>query len=213
MDIDRDLFKKFEKNLIPPTLRIYRWKAPCISVGYFQRIEGTIDHEKGRELGIDIVKRPTGGGILLHNEVEVTYSIVASLNGDMIDAYKRISQAVISGLKKLGINAELSANKNSGFTELCYSFPASYEITFQGKKLVGAAQRKGRRGFLQQGSIFVENDMEKLFSVLKNKNNEPVKVTSIKEILGKVPDFKKMKDCLISGFKEAIRIDSHLSHP
>lgn len=193
MDIDRNLFRQFERDGLPPTLRIYRWKTPCISVGYSQSIESKINSERCGGLGLDVVKRPTGGGILLHNEVEITYSVVANLGNNMLDSYKLISQAIIVGLKKLGIEAELSKRKKQKFTELCYSYPASHEVTVHGRKLVGSAQRRGRCGFLQQGSVFVEG--------------VPLPAISIKEILGRVPGFEELSQALIAGFKEVLSVN------
>src|SRR3990167_7314802 len=106
-------------------------------------------------LGWDIVKRPTGGGIVFHNEAEVTYSIVTEIGNPLlpkglVPSYKKISEAVVAGLAGIGVAAELqtsniklqnkskSPNQKSR-TSLCFSFPAEYEIVVSGKKIVGSA--------------------------------------------------------------------------
>ena len=93
------------------TLRFYTWSPPALSLGYGQPIESDIDLTQCQALGIDVVRRPTGGRAVLH-EHEVTYSVVISaddprVSSGVLAAYLTISQALIRGLSYLGISAEL----------------------------------------------------------------------------------------------------------
>src|SRR3989339_1990136 len=173
METDISLFHRLEKNEINPTLRIYSWKNNCISLGYSQKAEEELDIEKCEHLGFEIVKRPTGGGIVLHNTAEVTYSIVMAkddpiLPKGLVPAYKKISEAIVYALNVLGIPAEISMlekNKPLKDANLCFNYPAEYEVVVNGKKIVGSAQKRGRRALLQQGSIFVRRTEEAAYSV------------------------------------------------
>ena len=105
MEIDHKLFVTFENGLIPSTLRVYSWTPPCISLGYSQNEQELIDLERAKELGWDVVKRPTGGGIVFHNEAEVTYSLVTAIDNPalpkgLVPAYKKISEAIVFALKQ-----------------------------------------------------------------------------------------------------------------
>lgn len=221
MRIDLKLFHDFEKGLIPSTLRIYSWRPKCISLGYSQEIDKLIDREIARELGWDVVKRPTGGGIVFHNEAEVTYSLVTTIDDPLlpkglVPSYKRISEAVMLGLSKIGIVAQIRnpeseiRNKSKilnseSKTQLCFSYPAEYEIVVDGKKIVGSAQKRGRRALLQQGSIFVSNNHGDMSKILRcyEANDSAI---SLSEILGRIPSFEELSNALIQGFEGRLGI-------
>ncbi|MFH1709828.1 MAG: lipoate--protein ligase family protein [bacterium] len=173
MEYDLFLFNNFEEGTVSPTLRIYGWKTPCISLGHAQDPEKELNIANCRKNGIEIVKRPTGGGIVFHNEHEVTYSLICGkdetkLPEGLVGSYKFISNIVIKALRKFGLNAELSDTRHSEQARLCFSFPASYEITLEGSKIVGSAQKRGKKALLQQGSIFVRNSDLKPADFIKN---------------------------------------------
>ena len=112
MQTDIDLFRAFESGNKTSTLRIYSWQPKCISYGYSQNIEKELDVERAKQLGWDIVKRPTGGGIVFHNEAEVTYSLITEIDNPklpkgLVPAYKKISEAVVFALSLIGVRAEI----------------------------------------------------------------------------------------------------------
>ena len=213
MRVDLKLFQQLEKGDGQSTLRFYSWQPQCISLGYSQIIDEEIDLLKARELGWDVVKRPTGGGIVFHNRAEVTYSLVTAIDNpllpkEMIPSYKKISEAIVSGLKHLGINAQVKSSpvpSPQSLSPLCFSFPAEYEIVVGGRKLVGSAQKRGKRALLQQGSIFVRNTDSAAFSLLKKPVNE-YNAVSLEEILGREISFEEVRAALINGFKEYLGI-------
>jgi len=225
MDYDLSLFEQFEKGEIPSTLRIYSWKPKCITLGYAQKMERWIGEKarKGKESdegsigvgGWDVVKRPTGGGIVFHNEAEVTYSIVTSLDNPilpkgLIPAYKKLSEAVVYALGEIGIKAEIGEekldsrqSKIENRNHLCFSFPAEYEIVVDGKKIVGSAQKRGKKALLQQGSIFVSPTPKEAFSVLKSVQNN-LNAISVEEVLGRKVPFDEMAKALTKGFQKSL---------
>ena len=217
MQIDLKMLNDFEQGLISSTLRIYSWQPACITVGYAQDIDKLIDLNKAYNLGWDVVKRPTGGGLVFHNETEITYSLVTSLDNPLlpeglVPSYKKLSEAIVSALGKIGVIAEIQTEKSKPINKsqpknpnLCFAYPAEYEVVANGKKIVGSAQKRGKNGLLQQGSIFVQSTKKEVFSVLKDEYNG-VDAISVEEILGRVPDFKEMAATLRKGFEEKLGV-------
>ncbi len=212
MKLDIGRFNAFEAGNASSSLRIYSWRPKCISLGYSQIIEREIDEVKACELGWDILKRPTGGGIVFHNEAEVTYSLVTSFDDPvlpkgLVPSYKKISEAVAFGLKKLGVMAEIGDRKSEAKGPvLCFSYPAEYEIVADGKKIVGSAQKRGKIALLQQGSIFVRKTDESALSLLK-KPHENLNAVSVEEVLDREVPFVELSGALVKGFKEILSIE------
>lgn len=198
METDLKLFNDFEQGPSPSVLRIYSWKPKCISFGHSQEVINM--------KGWDIVKRPTGGGTVFHNDAEVTYSLVTDLNNPtlprgMIPSYKKISEAVVKALNSIKVPAEIRPsyiNLKQPNSSLCFAYPAEYEVVVDGKKIVGSAQKRGRKTLLQQGSIFVKRTKIKGFS-----DN----AISIEEILGKKIGFDELKEALTTGFSKILGIE------
>lgn len=217
MKLDEQLFLDHEAGNNQSTLRIYAWNPPCVSVGYSQDIEKNIDIYKAFDLGWEIIKRPTGGGIVFHNRSEVTYSVVTDLNafGDkLIPSYIKISEAVVCGLNKLGVGAkirELAASVVEPEREdLCFSYPAEYEIVVKDRKLVGSAQKRGKKTLLQQGSIFVKHDFDDVLELLKNPIDRDFYArcaVSVEEIIKRGISFDEMAEALKEGFREKLNCD------
>jgi lipoyl(octanoyl) transferase len=220
MEFDRELFWEQEKGKTSVTLRIYSWQPRCISLGYSQEIDEEIDLAGAARLGYDVVKRPTGGGIVFHNEAEVTYSLVTSIDDPLfpkglIASYKIISEAIVIGLKRLGIKAEVKQTRDSRPAirdTLCFSYPTEYEIVVDGRKLVGSAQKRGKNAMLQQGSIFVRQPDPAVFSVLKQPFARP-KAVSLEELLGRQVSFDELKEALVAGFRDGLGLGCRLAGP
>lgn len=227
MEFDRELFRDQEKGKTSSTLRIYSWRTACISLGYSQEIETEIDVAAAGRLGYDVVKRPTGGGIVFHNEAEVTYSLVMSLTDPLlpkglIPSYKIISEAIVAGLKSLGVRAEVKAtrdlprrpagSRHATRDTLCFSYPTEYEIVADGRKLVGSAQKRGKNAMLQQGSVFVRRPEPAVFSVLKKPFLEH-KAVSLEELLGRQVSFNELKEALVAGFRDRLGVEFDAAGP
>lgn len=146
-----------------PFLRLYAWDGPWLSLGYFQRGERAVDLERARELGIGIVRRPTGGKALLHDR-DLTYSVavpaghpVARLN--VVESYRVISERVVAGLQAAGVPAVLEEGGGApGRAERANGVPCATEVHVEsimlaGRKLVGSAQVRRHGAILQHGSI------------------------------------------------------------
>ena len=231
MAIDEAIMMAHEKDRIPPTIRFYQWSPPAVSLGYFQDMKKEINIEACQNSGIDIVRRPTGGKAVLHDQ-ELTYSFVISekhpsITKSILDTYKKISRALINGLNSLGINADLVplrerkrqnhlANPSQNpifFKTICFSTPSQYEVQVDGKKLIGSAQVRKKGVVLQHGSLLMELDRNKWFSifnfpseVVRKKILARFKATSIEEIIKNKISFLKLSDILLKGFEEEFQV-------
>ena len=171
-----------ESNALP-MFRFYGWKPWCVSLGANQK-NTDIDEKKCMERGFDIVRRPTGGRAVLHAN-ELTYSVVLRLPENMTvhDVYREIHIILLNGLRMAGCG-ELDFEKaqpdfreiysREGFSASCFASSARYEIEWQGKKLVGSAQRLFGNTLLQHGSILIGKGYEQLDEVV-NVSSEDIR--------------------------------------
>src|SRR2546423_12507810 len=168
MAVDEVLLDGVASGEAPPTIRFYEWAPPCLSLGYFQPFD-VVDVDGCRALGVEVVRRPTGGRAILHDR-ELTYSVALSASvlgqdGGVLPSYYRLSLALQDGLRRLGVAATLapeSASSSAAHGPVCFDRPSAHEILLRGRKLVGSAQMRRGGGLLQHGSIPIEPHMGKL---------------------------------------------------
>ncbi len=160
MAIDEAMVRACESGGAPPTLRLYEWKVPTLSIGYMQDATPFLGYP------IPVVRRITGGRAVLHH-AEITYSIVCGTGTRLFSytisgVYRAVSACIVKALQDMGIRAGLSRGRSadSGSREACFDAPSRYEITVGGKKLVGSAQRRFRGALLQHGSILLDIDRD-----------------------------------------------------
>ncbi len=201
MGIDEAILGSVSSRRSPPTLRLYRWAPPCVTVGYFQSLEAEVDIEACRSFGVDAVRRLTGGGAVFH-DAEITYSLVVPLGhelapADILESYRRICAGLVRGLALLGIEA---------------SFEPINDVAAGGKKVSGNAQTRRQGCLLQHGTVLLDLDPERMFSLLrvpaeklKGRLIEDVKarVTSMRALLGRELPYDEAADALRRGFAEA----------
>ncbi|HEX2911215.1 MAG TPA: lipoate--protein ligase family protein [Chloroflexia bacterium] len=201
-----------------PVLRLYGWEPAALSLGYAQRAEREVNFEACARLGVDWVRRPTGGRAILHDEMELTYGLIAAcddprFNGGVLESYRKISGALLEGLNRLGVQAELAGKDKRGedgaLTAACFDAPSAYEITWQGRKIIGSAQARRGNVLLQQGTILLAVDVEKLFTVLnppaRGTLEEAIaqvssRLTSIEEARGQSVSFLEAEEAFAAGF-------------
>lgn len=174
-----------DKNL---QLRFYSWLNPAISCGYAQNPAKLLDLNKAEKLGVEIVKRLTGGGMVFHQPGELTYALVApqsALPPGIIPSCNFISEIFIKALRKVGIPTELA--ETAGFDgeyerDICFARPAKYEVVCRGKKLIGSAQKRGKNSLFQHGSLAIEP----LLPVFKEFFTKELNQTNICELLPEI---------------------------
>ncbi len=159
MAVDEAILHAVGAGQQPPTLRVYGWMPPALSIGYGQHAR-EVDQDLIRAHGWDIVRRPTGGRAILHID-ELTYSIALPADhplarGGVIESYQAISRALLHMLENLGGSARadrMEQDTPKSLTPVCFDTPSHYEITVNGKKLIGSAQVRRAGGVLQHGSL------------------------------------------------------------
>ncbi len=207
MALDEALSESTRLKISPPTLRLYQWDRPSLSIGYFQKIS-EINTDYCSKNDYPVVRRLTGGRAILHDS-ELTYSLSSlhdtyPFNSSLLDNYKTISSALISGLQLLGIRAEMSLIKkrNEGHRDsACFKAPSYGEVTVESKKIIGSAQKRYTDGFLQHGSILFSFKPEDLSHTLKsNTTHDFSNICSINDY---APNAST--DDLISSLKESFQ--------
>lgn len=208
MAVDDYLFQSLGEK--PQTyLRFYCWERPTVSLGYSQNIQKVVDVDYCRRKGIDIVRRMTGGKLVLHYK-EATYSVASSdihtFGSSLADSYRLISLGLMRGLEKMGLEPYLAGRPPDSYARgnlPCFSFPARNEIEVRGKKIVGSAQKRSGSKFIQHGSIPLEGDEGFLESVSFLKGDKgKLRIISLSEALGRPVDFQSAVERLISGMAE-----------
>ena len=159
MAIDQAILGLHANGKSPPTVRFYQWRPPAVSLGYFQR-RHNLDLDACRSLGIEVVRRPTGGKAVLHLG-DLTYAVVAGtadgIPSAVTAAYRLICEALLAGFHSLGIEARMGRETRKSLqTDICFLRCAIGAIVHQGKKLVGSAQTWHASSMLQHGSIILE---------------------------------------------------------
>ncbi|WP_461673398.1 lipoate--protein ligase family protein [Priestia megaterium] len=228
MALDEALLEWHSKGEIPPTIRFYGWNPSTLSIGYFQKAEKEINFDKVKELGLGFVRRPTGGRGVLHDE-ELTYSVIVSeeypnMPKTVTEAYRVISEGLLEGFRSLGLEAyfaiprseeEKNSLKNPR-SSVCFDAPSWYELVVEGRKIAGSAQTRQKGVILQHGSILLEIDEDKLFSVFNYPNDRVKermqrafrsKAVAINAIAGRKISIEEAKEAFYKGFASALDID------
>jgi len=191
------------------SLRFYQWERSTASLGCSQDAARAVDADFCRRRGVDIVRRITGGKLVLHDR-EVTYALVSSddslFSMTVTESYRRISKALSLGLRKMDLQPELAGAPPDDYKRgalPCFSHPGRDELQASGKKIVGSAQKRTGKKFLQHGSIPLEHDEAFLRSVTRLPDEvERMRMTSLSELLGRPVSFDWAVERLLEGFAE-----------
>jgi lipoate-protein ligase A len=210
MAIDDATLITADSGKSPPTLRFYGWSPPAVSLGYFQDYNREVNLNNCRSLGIDIVRRPTGGKAVLH-ENEITYSVISSKDNplfpdNILGTYKVISSCLVEALTSMGINASVvdspyRQDRTNVLKSLCFSEPSRFELLVGGRKICGSAQVRTKSAFLQHGSLLLSFEPERAVQILC-----PDPLADLSDKLGgSVTSVNEYSDNF-SGQSEAVRI-------
>ena len=211
MGLDEAVLAAVAEGRQAPTLRFYGWNPPTVTLGYFQGLEEEVDREACARMGVDIVRRVTGGGAVFH-DAELTYSIILPESHPLarpgiLDSYRILCAGVVEGLARFGLAAE---------------FAPINDVLVDGRKVSGNAQTRKRGCILQHGTVLLDVDVDRMFALLKvpsekmkGKLIEDVKqrVTSLRHKLGRSVDLSEAVPEFAAGFSKALGVELAKSDP
>ncbi len=233
MAVDQALLKAAARGG-PPSVRLYRWSSPTLSFGRNQPARGLYDTDDAARRGIGLVRRPTGGQAVLHDD-ELTYAVVAPIPvvGKPRTAYASINGALVEGLRRLGVNADLAGGgagaeeaagpragagpQSRDWMSACFRRPERGEVVVRGRKLVGSAQRMESRTILQHGSILLGGTQTAAEELLIGSGaepkpggrldaGEPAGWTTVERELGVRPGLGDVVAAITAGFEAVLDI-------
>lgn len=208
----------------PATLRLYDWDPACLSLGFAQ-LFADVDEQALTTHGWHVVRRPTGGRAILHTD-ELTYSVIGPsdeprLLGGVLESYKRLSEGLMKSLLLLGLPVERQPmREGNGFGALdnpvCFEVPSDYEITLNGKKIIGSAQARKKGGVLQHGSLPLHGDIARITEILRYPSEESrrqaaervrARAATVEEGLGRRVSWEEAAKAFVQGFSEILNIE------
>jgi len=222
MAIDEAIAQAVSAGDAPPTLRLYAWSPPCVSLGRNQAIS-SVSVDRCEALGYDIVRRPTGGRAILHTD-ELTYSLIAPddhplMQGMILEVYLRIAQGLLAGLRRIKLEAQTAPETNragSDASAACFEVPSAYEIVVAGRKLLGSAQNRRAGYVLQHGSLPLTGDITRLIDCLSTANEadrEELRrslsehAVTVEQVLHRIVSYDEAADAIAAGMVEALDIE------
>lgn len=192
MGLDHALLKRVE-TAPEGWVRLYRWKPWCLSFGRNEPALRRYDRAAIERLGLDTVRRPTGGRAVWHAR-ELTYAVIAPTAwfGTLAESYRRIHATLAAALARLGIPVTLApAGASPGVgAGACFASPAGGELLAGGRKVLGSAQLRQGAALLQHGSLLLEDDQQLLGSLTVGAVPPSDEVT-LSEVAGRVIGFEE----------------------
>lgn len=186
-------------------LRLYRWSPPCLSFGRNEPALERYDRARIEALGLDTVRRPTGGRAVWH-DAEVTYAVAApdGTLGSLTEAYRAIHAVVADGLRALGAPAALAALRTppAPGAGACFANPVGGEVVIGARKLVGSAQLRERGAFLQHGSILLDDGQDVVTRVTRG-TPPAAAATSLVATLGRRVTFAEVAAAIADAARRA----------
>ena len=197
----------------PPTLRLYRWATPTVTLGRFQQLEG-LDLQAARELGVDVVRRFTGGRGVLHDD-ELTYAVVARIEDGVprgvAASYRHLCAPLAAAYRDRGVDAELTErDRQSAPSAACYLATTRADLSLGAMKLSGSAQVWLGSTVLQHGSFTVTRDVAREARIFRLDEAGEAKLanvtTTIAQASGGRVAFDRIADAVIAGFERSLGV-------
>ena len=201
MSLDTGLMDR-ARDTREAVLRVYAWSRPTLSFGRHEAVRARFTPVELQRLGMDAVRRPTGGRVLLHDH-EVTYSVTAPAGASesLRERYRTINALLLQALRRLGVQAE-EADAPHRAAPTCFAAPNRGELVVDGRKLVGSAQLCERGAVLQHGSILVTDDQAAIALASGGRVPSPPPAATLEQCLGRSPSYATVRDALIDALLE-----------
>ena len=226
MAVDEAILQAVAAGQAPPTLRFFAWDPPCLSLGYAQPL-ADVDLGRLAERGWGLVRRPTGGRAILHTD-ELTYSIIAPMDeprvvGGVVESYRQLSAGLLRGLEQLGLAARADKKADgqsapaapAGLLPVCFEVPSDYEITANGRKLLGSAQVRKQGVVLQHGTLPLAGDIARICDALtfaepaereRVRARVRARAATLADVLGRTVAWPEAAAALQAGLGRALNL-------
>jgi lipoate-protein ligase A len=217
MAADEAILEHIGRGESIPTFRLYAWQPACLSLGHAQPF-ADVDTARLKQHGWEVVRRATGGRAILHTD-ELTYSVIAppdepAVAGSILESYNRLAQALLLAVKSLEISVEMkddvTRDSISHNNPVCFEVPSTYEITVDGKKLIGSAQARKKEGVLQHGSLPLSGDLTRICQALVFENESArenaskrllERATTVESALGREISWEAAAQAFVQAFE------------
>ena len=205
MAIDQALLDAVEARGGLGYLRLYRWHPPCLSFGRNEPALARYDRSEIERLGLDVVRRPTGGRAVWH-DAELTYAVAAPVAafGCLQDSYHAMHERLARALRAMGIEAILAspATRPGPLSDgACFAQPVGGEVLVGGRKVIGSAQVRQRGAFLQHGSILLGGSQDVVARVSRVPS-PAANATSLSIALGRQVEFSEVARAITDTWLE-----------
>lgn len=209
MAADLAILEAYREGKALPTLRLYDWIEPTLSLGYAQRVTD-VNGAACTARAVARVRRPTGGRAVLHGAGDLTYAVVASsaegFAENVSGSYARIAEALVMGLQSLGLAVQVApGERSSGTTSACFGSATRADMLAAGRKLVGSAQLRREGGFLQHGAVMLTQEPGAIAELLVARE-APKGMTNLAVELGRTPEPSEVRRAIVRGFEGAFGI-------
>jgi len=222
MAVDEAILEHIGRGESTPTLRLYAWTPACLSLGHAQPF-ADVDMQRLNDHGWEVVRRATGGRAILHTD-ELTYSVIAPSNeprveGSVLESYNRLAQALLLAVQTLELPVEMKEGKPAEafpLNPVCFEVPSTYEITVDGKKLIGSAQARKKEGVLQHGSLPLTGDLTRICQALVFENESAREIasqrlleraTTVESALGRTVTWDEAAQAFIHAFETQLGLN------
>jgi lipoate-protein ligase A len=222
MAADEAILEHIGRSQSPATLRLYAWDPPCLSLGHAQPYSD-VGVARLKENGWEVVRRATGGRAILHTD-ELTYSVTGSveepaLAGSVLESYDKLAKALLHAMRDMGLAVEMKQGMHEpaahNTNPVCFEVPSTYEITVNGKKLIGSAQARRKEGVLQHGSLPLTGDLSRICQALVFKDEAArnraaqrllERAATVESVLGGKIEWETAAQAFVQGFEAELGI-------
>jgi lipoyl(octanoyl) transferase len=213
MALDRAVLASRRAGECPPTLRLYRWEVPTVTLGRFQPLE-QVDLGACERHGLDVVRRPTGGRGVLHDD-ELTYSVVAHTDDDVprgvAASYRHLSAALAEAYRSLGVEAELTHRaRGTAGSGACYLHATQADLSIGAAKLSGSAQVWSGDAVLQHGSLVRTRDAAAESEVFRlgeqGRRSLASSTATLAGVTGASPTFDAIAEAVTEAFESVLGV-------
>ena len=222
MAVDEAILEHAGRGDVLPTLRLYAWNPPCLSLGHAQPF-ADVDTVRFQSNGWEVVRRVTGGRAILHTD-ELTYSVTGpvdepNLAGTVLESYNRLAGALLGAVQDLSLPVEMKEGKaesNGEPNPVCFEVPSTYEITVDGKKLIGSAQARRKEGVLQHGSLPLTGDLSRIVQALAFADESAreraaqrllERATTVESVLGREVAWETAAQAFVRAFEAQLGLE------